>query len=175
MTFYSSMKNGEIYPIFTTNQWISIPRWKNGEIDPTFTTNQRISIPRWKNLFLYTFNFFLQISPNESKSVQIFHSDFLLVFTYNLVFTWWFQWNYMFIQSFEWKLISLNTLSDSLNWIFSYVHPTFESKSAQNIYGVKNIYKVLCENPYNYFSRISFYNFGTNLIPKETPHHVSIK
>ena len=41
-------KNGEIDPTFTTNQWISIPRWKNEEIYPTFNTNQWISIPRWK-------------------------------------------------------------------------------------------------------------------------------
>ena len=57
----------------------------------------------------------LQMSPNPSKWVQIFHSDFFMFLHTNWYFIWLYQWHGMFIQFFKWKLLSLNTLSDSLN------------------------------------------------------------
>ena len=107
---YLPQKNREIYPTFTTNQCIYIPRKKWGDIS-NFSTNQTkineflflqkmgryiqlllqingnqwIYIPR-KNLFLYTSNFSsksMEISPNPRFLV---HSDFCHVFVYKLIF-----------------------------------------------------------------------------------------
>ena len=67
------------------------------------------------NLFFYTSNFSrktLESTGNPSKfSIVIF---FMYLHT-NWYFRWLYQWNWMFIQFFKWKLLSLNTLSDSLN------------------------------------------------------------
>ena len=63
-----------------------------------------------------------KFNPN---SVQISIVIFSMYLHTNWYFRWLYQWNWMFIQFFKWKLLSLNTLSDSLN---SKSHVTCELK-----------------------------------------------
>ena len=117
LSFKFSEKMGKYIQLLqqiNENHLVCIPRI-NGEIYIQLlwqiNENQWIYVHR-KIFFLYTFNFSIQMSPNQSKFSIVIFSFYLHT---NWYFRWLYQWNWMFKQFFKWKLLSLNTLSDSLN------------------------------------------------------------
>ena len=127
--------------VFSKSPYISNRRFLLTDfVRSVLTFRQTISIPfPWDKIS--SFLIYIQLWPQNHDNHMIINAFFSIVifvmYLYtNWYFRWQYQWNWMFIQSFKWKFISLNVLSDLLNWksrtcvhaIFSYIHPTFPPK-----------------------------------------------